>query len=76
MDARPASATQLAEVEVTQVLVKQVGRQVVGHVKVDQAVVIKVGGQDGQATTLPIDDSRRVGHIDEPAMIVAVDMVG
>ena len=53
-----------------------VGRRVVGHVEVDPAVAVEVGRDHAQSSPVAIDDARRGRHVDEPAAIVAKDVIG
>ena len=53
-----------------------VGRHVVGDVQVDPVVVIEIGRDDPQAAAVGVDETRPRGHVDEPAAVVAEDVIG
>ena len=65
----------LGEPEAAEVAEEEIRREVVGHEHVDLAVVVEVGGDDAQAAAVAVDDAGLRGHVDEPAAVVAEDVV-
>ena len=65
----------IGEPKAAQVAEEVIRRQIVGHEHVDLAVVVEVGGDDAQAATVEIHDSGLRGHVDEPAAVVAKNVV-
>ena len=49
---------------------------VVGDEEVDAAVVVEVGGDDAQAAAVAVDDPGLGRDVDEPAAVVAEEVVG
>ncbi len=75
MVASPDGHSLLDEAKAAPVAEEIVGRRVVGHEQVGLAVVVEVGRDDSQAASVAVDDARLGGHVDEPAAVVAEDMV-
>jgi hypothetical protein len=65
----------LLELKAPAVVVKKIGRLIVGDEKVDAAVVVDVGGDNPQAPPLMLKESRRFGDVGKPALVIAEDMV-
>ena len=77
MPATPAASADLLEAEAALVAEQVVGRAVVGDEEVDAVVVVEVGGDDAQARGRPVSAKPAdVGDVDEPAAVVAEDVVG
>ena len=66
----------LLEPEPAEVAEQEVGRLVVGDEEVEPAVVVEVGGDDPQAAAVGVDDPGLVRDVDEPAAVVAEEVVG
>ncbi len=66
----------LLESQSAQVSPEEVGRLVVGDVEVHAAVVVDVGGEHPHAAAVGVDDPGLAGDIDEPAAVVAEEMIG
>ena len=66
----------LLEPEAAQVAEQEVRRAVVGDEEVDPAVVVEVGGDDAQPPAVAVDDPGLGGDVDEPAAVVAEDVIG
>ena len=73
---RPLEHAGLLELHAAQVVPEVVGRRVVGDEEVDQAVAVEVGGDDPQPAPVRVDDAGLGRHVDEPAAVVAEQMVG
>ena len=65
----------LLESEPAQVAEQEIGRHVVGDEQVDAVVVVEVGGDDAQPPAVAVDDPGLRGHVDEPAAVVAEQVV-
>ena len=66
----------LLEAHPAEVAEQEVGRGVVGDEQVDPAVVVEVGGDHPEAAAVAVDDPGLGRHIDEPAPVVAEEVVG
>ena len=66
----------LLEVEAALVAEQVIGSAVVGDVEVDAVVVVEIGGDDAQAAPVGLGAAGRRRDVDEPAAVVAKDMVG
>ena len=72
----PGGVADLLEPEAAEVAEEEIGRAVVGDEEVDPAVVVEVGGDDAQAPAVGVDDPGLGRHVDEPAAVVAEEVVG
>ena len=66
----------LLEAEPPRVAEEEIGRLIVGDEEVEPAVAVEVGGDDPQAPAVAVDDPRLGGRVDEPAPVVAEEVVG
>ena len=70
------SDAHLFEAKAAAVSEQVVRRRVVGHEEVDATVLVEVGGDDPEPTAVAIDDASGRRHVDEPAAVVAEQMIG
>ena len=67
--------TDLLEAKAPQVVEQEIRRGVIGDEQVDEAVAVEVGGDDPQPAAVAVDDAGLGCHVDEPARVVAEDVV-
>ncbi len=65
----------LLESQAAQVVEQEVGRHVVGDEEIDPPVIVEVGGDHAEPSAVAVDDPGRRGHVDEPAAVVAEQVV-
>ena len=70
------SVPDLLEPHPADVAEQEVGRGVVGDEKVHPAIVVEVGGDHPEAAAVAVDDTSLRRHIDEPARVIAEQVVG
>ena len=63
------------EAQAAPIAEQEVGRPVVGDEQVDLAVLVEVGGDHAQAPAVAVDDPGFTRHVDEPAAIVAEEVI-